>query len=350
MLNPPRTPGSAGFPVSAKTPFVLRPPRARIPALELTVLVVVALLPFALQDYALAFGTRVLILALLALSFDLVWGYAGIMSFGQAVFFGAAGYAAGLLARDAQVTSAFIALPLSLLVGFLLALALGAFLLLGRRPVSPVFVALGTLTAGYAADRLARTWQYVGAQNGLPSIPVLSIGGRTLDEASFYYLALGVLVVVYLSCRALVRSQFGLALTGLRENEARVAFFGYRTSHLKSIVFAVSGAIAGLAGGMYAYHEGFVWPGMLGVLLSTQVVMYVLLGGSGTLVGAVLGTMALEGLSAWLADVAPRAWPVLLGTLLLVVVIFRPAGLISLFVSERERVGRFGPRGSRTRA
>lgn len=345
MLSARRSPPpSSLIPQGASTPSPAL--RARIPVLEAGVLVIGALLPLALQDYALAFGARVLILALLALSFDLLWGYAGIMSFGQAVFFGAAGYAAGLLARDAQITSLFIVLPLSLLVGLLVALVLGAFLFLGSRRVSPVFVALGTLAAGYVADRLARNWQYVGAQNGLPSIPPLTVGATPLTEAGYYYLAFGVLIVVYLLCRTLVRSPFGLALAGLRENEARIAFFGYRASPLKGVIFAVSGAIAGLAGGLYAFHEGFMWPGTLGVLMSTQIVMYVLLGGSGTLIGAILGTIALEGLSYWLADAMPRAWPVLLGALLLVVVLFRPAGLVSLFVSERERVGRFGARAA----
>ncbi len=91
---------------------------------------------------------------------------------------------------------------------------------------------------------------------------------------------LGILFVVYLLCRFLVRSQFGLALAGLRENEQRIAFFGYKVQHLKAIIFAIGGAIAGLAGSLYAFHEGFVWPNMLGVVISTQVVLYVLFGGS----------------------------------------------------------------------
>ncbi len=322
-----------------------RPSRRLLPMLEVVLLVVGALLPLVLHDYQLALGTRILILALLALSFDLLWGYAGLMSFGQAVFFGIAGYGVGLVARDLQVTAAWIVLPLALLIGLVVALALGGFLLLGRRPAGPVFVALGTLTAGYAADRLARSWAWVGAENGLPSIAQLTLAGEPLgDGAGFYYLALVILVAAYLLCRMLVRSQVGLALVGLRENESRIAFFGYRTQRLKALVFALSGAIAGLSGGLYAFHEGFVWPGMLGVVMSTQAVLYVLLGGAGTLIGAVVGTVVLESLSFWMADVAPGVWPIALGILLLVVVLLRPAGLVSLLAGERERVGRFGPR------
>src|SRR5207302_2960447 len=136
----------------------------------------------------------------------------------------------------------------------------------------------------------------------------------------YYYLALGVLVVVYLLCRFLVRSQFGLALAGLRENEQRIAFFGYKAQHLKAIVFAVGGMIAGLAGGLYAFHEGFVWPNMLGVVISTQVVLYVLFGGSGTLIGAVIGAVIIEGVSLWLAETYGGIWPLLVGALLMLVI------------------------------
>jgi branched-chain amino acid transport system permease protein len=314
-----------------------------LPIVEGLVLLIALVLPFVLQDYLTVFATRVVILALFAISFDLVWGYAGIMSFGQALFFGAAGYSVALLARDLNVTSIFLILPAGMLIGLTAALLLGGFLLLGRYPSSVIFVSLGTLTGSYAADRLARGWYYLGGQNGIPSIPSLSLGSIDISEGPvYYYMALGILVVVYLLCRFLVRSQFGLALAGLRENEQRIAFFGYKAQHLKAIVFAVGGTIAGLAGSLYAFHEGFVWPNMLGVVFSTQVVLYVLFGGSGTLIGAVIGTIIIEGVSFWLSDNYRDIWPIILGVLLLLVIMFRPLGLISFVLGERERVGTFG--------
>jgi len=320
-----------------------------LPVMELAVLAIGALLPLVLQDYLTVYATRVLILCLFALSFDLVWGYAGIMSFGQAVFFGSAGYGVALLARDLGLTSMLIVLPAGLLIGFTFALLLGGFLLLGRHPSSVIFVSLGTLTGSYAFDRLARGWYYLGGQNGIPSIPAMSIGSYDWDEGpGFYYLALGILLVVYIICRFLVRSQFGLALAGLRENEQRIAFFGYRAQRLKAIIFSFAGAIAGLAGSLYAFHEGFVWPNMLGVVMSTQVVLYVLFGGPGTLIGAVIGTVVIEAVSFWLSNSYQDIWPIILGVLLLLVILFRPAGLVSLVLSERERVGEFGrPPGDR---
>jgi branched-chain amino acid transport system permease protein len=314
-----------------------------VPALELTLLATFTMLPLVLQDYLTIFVTRVLIFGLLALSFDLVWGYAGIMSFGQALFFGTAGYSVALLARDLGITSIFIVLPASLGIGLVVSLIVGGFLLLGRRAPTTMFVALGTLTGSYAAERLARGWYYLGGQNGIPSIPSMTAASYEFDEGPvFYYLVLATLILVYLLCRFLVRSQFGLVLAAMREQEARIAFFGYRVQQLKLIVFSLAGAIAGLAGGLYTFHEGFVWPNMLGVTLSTQIVLYALLGGAGTLIGAVIGVLAIEIASFFLADTYPLVWPVILGLMLLLVIVFRPGGLIGLLLSERERVGTFG--------
>jgi branched-chain amino acid transport system permease protein len=324
--------------------------RKVLPIVEILTLAVTVILPFVLPDYLTVFATRVAILALFALSFDLVWGYAGIMSFGQALFFGSAGYGVALLGRDLNVTSILVVLPAGMLIGLVFSLLIGGFLLLGRHPSSVIFVSLGTLTGSYAADRLARGWYYLGGQNGIPSIPSMTIGSYEINEGPvYYYLALGILVVVYLLCRFLVRSQFGLALAGLRENEQRIAFFGYKVQHLKAIVFTVGGTIAGLAGSLYAFHEGFVWPNMLGVVFSTQVVLYVLFGGSGTLIGAVIGAVIIEGVSFWLSDNYRDVWPIILGILLLLVILFRPLGLISFALGERERVGSFGrsPKESR---
>src|SRR3954466_3043716 len=160
--------------------------RKVLPIVESVVLVAALFAPLLLQDYLTVFATRVIILALFALSFDLVWGYAGIMSFGQALFFGSAGYGVALLARDLDITNIFLVLPAGLLIGLAFALLLGGFLLLGRHPSRLIFVSLGTLTGSYAADRVARGWYYLGGQNGIPSIPPMSLGSYDIMEASVY--------------------------------------------------------------------------------------------------------------------------------------------------------------------
>ena len=315
---------------------------------EMVLLASGALLPLVLDHFWIVLATRIVLVCLPALSFDLLWGYSGIMSFGQALFYGTAAYCAALMARDLGVTSIFVIVPFGIVIGLVLALVIAWFLLLGRYPPSTIFVGLGTLTGAYAADRLARGWYYLGGQNGIPSIPPLTAGSFVIAEGpAYYYLSLAALVAVYILCRVLVRSQFGLVLAGIRQHEARITFLGYRVQHFKAIVFTVAGGICGLGGALSAFHDGFVWPNLLGVLLSTQIVLYVLFGGLGTLIGAVIGVASIEYVSFLLADRYQGFWPILLGVLLLVVVLFRPSGLVGLIVSDRERFGRFGRTPSR---
>ena len=184
----------------AAVPSVKRAPERRqiLPIIELSVLAIFALLPLFLADYLTVFFTRVVILSLLAVSFDLVWGYAGILSFGQALFYGTAAYSVALMARDLGITAIFIVLPAALLIGLVLSYLIACFLLLGRRAPSVIFVALGTLTGAYAADRLARGWYYLGGQNGIPSIPQMTLGSYAFDEGPvYYYLAFAMLILVY---------------------------------------------------------------------------------------------------------------------------------------------------------
>jgi branched-chain amino acid transport system permease protein len=329
------------------------PFRRVIPVIEIALLVLALPLPWFLDDFWVLFATKMCILALLAISFDLVWGYAGIMSFGQALFFGVAGYVTALLATKSGVTSIFVLIPTAAIVGLALAFIVAVIVIFGKRIPSVVFVALGTLTGSYAVERLARGWSWVGGQNGISSLPRLTAGSFEIEEGMvFFYVALAILVVTYVLVRMLVRSQFGLVLTGIRQQEGRVAFFGYQIQTYKGVVFSLAGLIAGVSGGLFAFHEGFVGPGQLGPVLSTQVVLYVLFGGAGTLIGAVLGVGIIELISyalpqfSWLGGSVTAfletGWPIVLGLLLLGTVMFRPTGLIGLLVTDRERVGTFG--------
>lgn len=317
--------------------------RTVLPWLELALLAIALVLPLFLDDFWVLFSTRVLILGLMALSFDLVWGYAGIMSFGQALFFGMAGYSTALMATKLEITSVFLLLPAAGLIGMAVAFVVAVIVIFGKRTPSLVFVALGTLTGSYVVERLARGWSYVGGQNGIPSLPRLTAGSFEISEGPwFYYLALTILALVYVALRFLVRSQFGLVLAGIRQQESRIAFFGYKTQTYKGIVFTLAGLVAGLSGGLYAFHEGYVGPGQLGPVLSTQVVLYALFGGVGTLIGPIIGTGLIDLLSFKLSTIWDTGWPIILGLLLLAIVVFKPTGLIGFIVTDRERVGSFG--------
>lgn len=318
---------------------------------EIATLLVALIAPFAVGDRTslVTLLTNILILSMLAISFELCWGYSGIMSFGQALFFGVPAYVIALVGRDLGFSQIWGTLPLAMATGFLLALLFAAFLLLGRKTPTSIFIALGTLTGAYAAERLVSGWQYVGAGNGLSSVKLLQFGKYEFVEGpAFYYLALGFLILVYMASRMLVRSQMGLVLAGMRQNEDRLAFFGYRVQLYKAIVFSFAGLVAGLAGALYSYHQGFIGPGNMGPGLSTMAVIYCLFGGAGTLIGPVLGTVAIEVISYVLADidVFKRFWPVILGLVLLLVVMFQPGGILGIFVSNRERIGSFGIRST----
>lgn len=327
-----------------------RAPRRVLPYVEGASLVAALVVPFALGERTdlITLATNVLILSLLAISFDLCWGLSGIMSFGQALFFGVAGYAIALVGRDLEFSQLWATLPLAMLVGFVLSGLFAAFLLLGRRPPTVIFVALGTLTGSYAAERLVSGWQYVGAGNGLSSIKLLQLGGYEFVEGiEFYFLALIVLVLVYAGASFLKKSQLGLVLAGMRQNEERLAFFGYRVQLFKALVFSLAGMVAGLGGALYSYHQGFIGPGNMGPGLSTTAVIYCLFGGSGTLIGPILGTATVEVLSYVLSDIdaIKRIWPVILGLVLLAVVMFQPKGILGLLVTDRERIGSYGRAG-----
>jgi branched-chain amino acid transport system permease protein len=317
--------------------------RRILPWIEAGLCAAFLVLPLVLEHFWVLFVTRVVILGLLALSFDLVWGYVGILSFGQALFFGGAGYCAALLSTKAGITSALVLLPTAVFAGLLISFLIASIILFGKRSQTAVFVALGTLTGSYVVERLLRGWSYVGGQNGIPSLPRLTIGTVEIEEGvRFYYLAFALLVLSYFGLRLLVRSQFGLVLAGIREQEERLAFFGYQTQNYKGIAFCLAGVIAGLSGGLYIFHEGFVGPGQLGPVFSTQVALYAMFGGSGTLIGAIIGTSFIETAGYYISQYWETGWPIVLGLLLLAIVTYRPGGLISFVVSDRERTGAFG--------
>jgi branched-chain amino acid transport system permease protein len=322
-----------------------RGPRPVLPFLEMTALIGLLIVPLVTSSFHTIIASRMMLLAMLAISFDLCWGYSGIMTFGQALFFGMAGYVTALLANKAGFSQIWGVVPVSMLVGLVGSFLIGWLLLLGKRTPTIIFVALGTLTASYAAERLVAGWQWVGAANGMSVWDFMKAGAYEFEPGPvFYYLILGFLVASYVVSRWVVRSQFGLVLAGMRQNEERLAFLGYRVQRFKALVFSFAGMIAGLAGGLYTFHEGFIGPGSMGIGLSTFAVLYGLFGGIGTLLGPVLGVATIETISFTLSDidVVKSYWPVILGLIMLVVVTWRPSGIMGLVLSRRERIGSFG--------
>jgi ABC-type branched-subunit amino acid transport system permease subunit len=298
---------------------------------SLIVAIVVAgpLLDAAGQGYWVIVLTRALLLAVLAIASDLVWGITGIFALGQAVFFGAGAYAAGLLSTRAGMTSLILLVPATAVVGLVGGLLIGAFLFFGRRRVGELYVALVTLALTYALEQLANVWNAIGAGNGITGLPLPSLLGQQIQIGlPFFWIALTALLATLAVGWLLLRSQFGLVLRAIRDDAERAEFLGYRRSVVQLTVFALAAAMAAVGGGLYALEEGFVSPSFLGVTLSTQVLIYILLGGRGTLIGPVLGVLVLEVGGQRIQQSLPTDWPIIVGSILLLVIVFLPRGLL----------------------
>jgi branched-chain amino acid transport system permease protein len=311
---------------------------ARMPAarrylmVELTVIALAVAIYVFGSDFQLELGATVMAYSLLALSMDFNWGCTGIMSLGQAFFFGVGAYVGGLLATETDISSALIALPAAVLSTFVFAVAVGAFLLLGAQRTTVLFVSIATLVLSFISQRIADAWDAIGAENGIPNIPQLTLGPLTVDVRGSYIIALLALAGAYVALQFVVRSQFGLVLVAVRDDEQRAMFLGYRPTLVKLFAFSVSGAVAGLGGVLYAFQQGFVSPTLLAVGLSTQAMLWVLIGGSGTLVGPVIGVILTQGLGQYLSQDMPKLWPIVLGVILLFVVLAVQRGVVGWFL------------------
>jgi branched-chain amino acid transport system permease protein len=307
-------------------------------ALLLAVVIAGPVLDAMGQSYWLIALTRALLLSVLAVSTNLAWGVTGIFTLGQAVFFGFGAYTVGLLATKSDVTSLFLLAPAAAGVGLVAGLAIGAFLFFGRRRVGELYVGLVTLALTYALERLANTWGAIGAGNGIAGVPLPTVLSTEVETGlPFFWLALAVLLAVLGLGWWLLRSQFALVMRAVRDDDERAEFLGYRRPVVQLAVFSAVAALGALAGGIYALEEGFVSPSFLGVALSTQVLVYILLGGRGTLVGPVLGVLVLEVGGQRVQESLPSEWPIIVGAMLLLVILFLPGGLMDLRSRLRRR-------------
>lgn len=310
-----------------------RPSGRAITAAVLLAAVIVAgpVLNAAGQDYWLITLTRGLLLAILAVATNIAWGYTGIFTLGQAVFFGLGAYCAGLLGVNAGVDSLLVLVAAAAGVGLVAGLIIGVFLFSGRRRVGSLYVGLVTLALTYAFERLANGWGAVGSGNGISGLPIPVIGGTQVAPGlGFFMLALVVLLLVLAIGLAVTRSQFGLVMQAVRDDDERAEFLGYARPTVQLAVFAGTATFASVAGCLFALGEGFTSPTFLGVALSTQVLVYILLGGRGTLIGPVIGVVLLEVGGQRVQEALPSTWPIVIGALLLLIILFLPGGLMDL--------------------
>jgi len=312
------------------------------------VVLALAALPLSLSLFQVVRLTVFMVFCLLALSLDLIWGFGGILSFGQAAFFGVGGYAYGVAGINTGLS--LVALVVSTAAAAALAALLGYFTFYGR--VSAMYFAVITLTVtlilhqvmGTTADpRYAIGAARLGGYNGMTNIPslALELPGRpaaVLEPVPLFYVVAGLLLAILALCRALVASPFGRVLAAIREDEGRTEMLGYDVRWRKLVVFVLSGAIAGLSGGLFAGWGNFINPQVFSLSQSALVVIWVMVGGRGTLYGAIVGALVVQFLTSYLGAASVSYTSVALGLILVTIVLLFPRGLVPALIGALARL------------
>ena len=317
--------------------------------------------------YLVALMGKYLCFAMLALALDLVWGYCGILSLGHGAFFALGGYAMGMylmrqigprgvyanpLLPDFMVFLNYKALPVAwwgfnwfpyaavmvLLVPGVLAFAFGwlAF----RSRVTGVYLSIITQAMTYALQlAFFRNDMGLGGNNGLTDFKdILGFNVQSdATRATLFSLSALALVGAYLIARAMVVSKFGKVVIAIRDAESRTRYLGYRVESYKLVVFTVSAMMAGVAGALYVPQVGIINPGEFAPANSIEAVIWVSVGGRGTLVGAALGAILVNFAKTWFTGVLPSFWLFALGLLFILVTVFMPKGLLGLFSRFQRR-------------
>lgn len=284
-----------------------------------------------LPPYLLTVLILGVIYSIFALGLNILMGFTGLDSLGQAAFFGASGYALGLLTTrygwswaGASLAGILIALGLAVVFGLLAVRLQGLYFLL-------ITLALGQVLWG----AVLRLGDVTGGWNGLRGIVTPELFAK--DPVAFFNVALAVLVLVFLATRVLVGSPFGLSLLGIRERELRSTTLGFNTFRHKYVAYVLAGVIAGLAGILSATYNSFISPRDLSLTMSFDVMLMVILGGTGTVVGPIVGALVVTAmrllLSVWLTD----TWRILLGLVYIGATLWLPRGIMGLGVFSARR-------------
>ena len=309
-------------------------PRRRAVALVVGVALLAALPPFAAlfnQPFYLDLVRRIMIFAVAAASLNLILGYGGMVSFGHAAYLGVGGYAVGVLAHYG-VYDGFLQWGLAIGASALVALVIGAVSI----RTSGVYFIMITLAFTQMLYYLGISIEEFGGDDGMRLPSRSRFPGLDLSDAnSFYYLGLAILVLVLLLIHRIVNSRFGMAIRAAKSNEARTRAIGISPYPYRLAAFVIAGAVCGLAGALLVNHTAYLTPEFMNWTRSGELMFMVILGGIGSVVGPVLGAFALlvleDLLSGW-----TEHWQIILGTLLVISVIFFRRGLAGLMSRENE--------------
>ena len=306
-----------------------------------------AVMPLVLRRYNLFMLTEIIIFALYAVSYNLLLGYAGLLSFGHAMFFGLGAFVAAVsiihIPGLTLVSAVIISLVITTIAGFLI----GGLLLRHKG----AYFALLTMAFNALFYAVATKWHSVtGGDDGLSiSRPELDLGLASLSVSSvssFYYLILIVVGASIVFCWYFTHTAMGKTVLLMRENEERMKFLGYNTNISRLILFTFTGAVAGLAGAFYTLHFQFVSISAISIDMTTAVLLMVFVGGTRTFWGPILGAFVYIIFQNYLSDITDR-WPLFMGLIFVFMVLYVPGGLSQTIVSIRQWFsGRTGTHGN----
>ena len=303
-------------------------------AWSITGLVLIAGVPFVAGTYITMLITEIMIMGIFALSFNLLFGYTGLLSFGHAAFFGVGGYTTAFL-----LIHGFPSMPLALALGTLAAVLAAVVVGYFSVRLDEIYFAILTLGFGMMFYTLAHQWRSVtGGSDGLTGLvlPGLGLGSFRINISSpmaFYFVAAVFFVITIIILLKIVNSSFGLILMSIRENKERTAFTGINIRAYRLASFVISGLFAGVAGGLFAIFDRMASPSMLHWTSSAEPVLMTVLGGAHVFFGPVVGAILFFFIEHFITKFTD-IWMIFLGAILIPLVIFFPEGVLGTIVSR----------------
>src|SRR5712671_6843649 len=292
-------------------------------------LAAVAIIVPSTNSFVILLATRALAFAILVMSLDILLGYTGLASLGQAAYLGVGAYLTAILATKYQFGLGYD-FWLVVVLGILLGAALAAFFGLLAIRASGVYFLMITLALGQCVWGLAYRWNSLtGGDNGinLPRRPAFGI--QLADDVTYFYVVFGFFVLSLLLLYILVESPFGRSLVGIREREVRMRILGYNTWLHKYVAFVIAGGFGGLAGVLWAHANGQVSPEDVVLTTSVDALLMVVLGGAGTLVGGAIGAGIVVFMREYLSTLVPW-WQYALGGLYVLTILYLPGGVLGI--------------------
>ncbi|MBP2032328.1 urea transport system permease protein [Clostridium algifaecis] len=319
------------------------------------VVIILVAAPFNLSDFRMNLLGKFICYAIVAIGIDLIWGYTGILSLGQGVFFGLGAYCMAMYLKlnssngklpDFMDWSGLTKLPefwkpfnspvfaiiMAILVPVAIAFLLGYFTF--RNRITGVYFSILSQALSIIFGVIFVGQQSVtGGSNGITNFD--KIFGFSLKspsvKAGLYYISLAFLIFTFIVCKLIAKGRLGRILIAIRDGENKLRFEGYNPTTYKVFVYCLSAAFAGIAGALFVGQVGIITPDEMGIVASIEMVIWVAVGGRGTIVGAVIGTLIMNIIKTGVSENFPSVWSYFLGAIFIIVVVFLPGGIMGIF-------------------